>query len=76
MVGELFKKQVFFPGNAFKSVSLKLTTCKQDVWREYLDFITAATNPACSFRCKELFDCDQNLKVTNEKINQVTTIPL
>lgn len=51
-------------------------TCKQNVRREYLDFITAETNLACSFRCEELFDCDQNLKVTNEKTNQVTTIQL
>lgn len=46
----------------------------QGVRRECPDFLIAETNLVCSFSCKELLDCDQNLKVTNEKINHITTI--
>lgn len=72
-MAQKLQKAFCFPGNAFSSVNLKLSTCKQDVWRENLNFITTL---ACSLRCRELFNCDQNLNVTNEKINPVPTIPL
>lgn len=49
------QKAFCFPGNALLSVNLKLSTCKQDVWRENLNFITTL---ACSLRCKDLFNWD------------------
>lgn len=72
-MAQKLQKAFCFPGNAFSSIKLELNTCKQDVLRENLNFITTL---ACSLRCKDLFNCDQNLKVTNEKINPAPTIQL